>query len=315
MRYIVNTLALLLLMFSLFWLGACGKNTNLTNNNDHDDELLKFGSEHSFDVVSWNLRTFPALTPQTRDLLVQIIPLMQVDVFACQEINDYAAFMELASLIPHYDAAIYGSTSSYRLAYLYDTRTVSVDQLFTIYDGQSNPFPRPPYILDLTWQGEDIVLINNHLKAMGDNFIDETDPWDEEYRRRLACQMLDQYVRDNLNDRQVIMLGDFNDQIQEGDATNVFMSFLSRPDEYQFADTAIAANPTTSTVSYPASFSHIDHMLITNELFDTFALAPDACRVIRVEDWLGSWANYSSQISDHRPLGLRLYFGGVTADR
>ncbi len=313
MKTLKYTSMILILGLMLFGMWACGKNTDLTNNDDHDDDLLKFGTEDSFDVLTWNLRTFPALTPQTRDLLVQIIPLMQVDVFACQEINDYAAFMELASLIPHYNAAIYGSTSSYRLAYLYDTRTVQVDQLYTIYDGQSNPFPRPPYVFDLTWQGQDIVLINNHLKAMGDNFIDESDPWDEEYRRRTACQMLDQYVVDNLSDRKVIMLGDFNDQIQEPETTNVFMSFLSKPDEYRFADAAIAANPTTSTVSYPSSFSHLDHILITNELFDTFALAPDACGVIRVEDWMGGWANYSSQISDHRPLGLRLVFESTEA--
>lgn len=298
----------LLITLILLFAAGCGKNTDITDYTDPDNNLLLFGSDASFDVVSWNLRTFPSLKPQTRDLLVQIIPLMHVDVFACQEINDYAAFMELASLIPHYEAAIYGSTSSYRLAFLYDTRTVQVDQLYTIYDGDSNAFPRPPYVFDLTWQGQDIVLINNHLKAMGDNYIDETDPWDEEYRRRSACQKLDQYVRENLDDRRVIMMGDFNDQIQEGEDTNVFLSFLNHPDQYAFADSAIAAAPTTSTVSYPASFSHIDHMLITNELFDVFANAPDACRVIRVEDWMGSWANYSNQISDHRPLGLRLFF-------
>lgn len=301
------TLALLITL-AAFFLSSCGTNTNLTNNTDPDDSTVDFGSAESFDVVTWNMRTFPALTPQTRDLLAQIIPLMHVDVFACQEINDYAAFMELASLIPHYQAAIYGSTSSYRLAYLYDTRTVQVDQLYTIYDGESNPFPRPPYVFDLTWNGQDIVLINNHLKAMGDNYIDESDSWDEEYRRRTACQMLDQYVRTNFDNRQVIMMGDFNDQIQESEATNVFMSFLSRPEEYRFADTAIAANPTTATVSYPTSFSHIDHILITNELFDAFPDTPETCRVIRVEDWLGSWANYSTQISDHRPLGIKLYF-------
>lgn len=287
------------------WLASCGTNTNLTN--PPDDAVLEFGSAESLEIITWNLRTFP-LSEAGIQTIAQIVPQLRADVIAFQEIMDYSAFLSLANLIPHYEACVYNATSTYRLAYLYDARTVQVNADYTIFNEDSNPFPRPPYVLDITWQGQDVVIINNHLKAYGDNHIDETDPWDEEYRRRLACQMLDQYIVDNLSAEKVVVVGDMNDQIAEPEEYNVFLSFLDKPSEYLFADMGIAQNPTYSTVSYPSYLSHIDHILLSNELFDAWGNTDSECRVINVEEYLGSWQNYSDQVSDHRPLGVKLYF-------
>ncbi len=303
-RYLNTLMVITAIALSLV---SCGTNTNLTNNDDHDPQVLLFGTDDSFEAVTWNLRLFP-LSQSSIELIAQIIPQFKVDVIAFQEIMDYGSFLQLANLIPHYNGFIYSATNTYRLAYLYDTRTVQVNQEYTIFNGETNPFPRAPYVLEITYQGRDIVLINNHLKAFGDNYIDENDPWDEEYRRRLACQKLDQYISTHFDDRKVIVLGDFNDQIAEPEEYNVFMSFLSKPEEYLFTDMSIALNPTWSTVSYPNSLSHIDHILITNELFDAFAHPESDCKTINVENWLGSWTNYYNQVSDHRPVGVKLYF-------
>ncbi len=102
-------------------------------------------------------------------------------------------------------------------------------------------------------------MINNHLKAFGDNFIDETDDWDEEVRRRLACQLLDQYIRTELPDERVVCWG-YERQIQEPEAYNVFMVFLNRPEEYYFTTMPIALAPSFNTVSYPNSNSQIDQI-------------------------------------------------------
>jgi len=291
----------LMLVFS-----GCGTNTNLDNEDPQD--LINYGTAETFEVVTWNLREFPLLLPQTLDQLTAIIPMMNVDLLAFQEINDQASFLELARMIPHYSAYISSATSSYRLAYLYDSRTVTVNDQYTIFDGDSNPFPRPPYVLDINWQDQNLLIVNNHLKAFGDNYIDETDDWDEEYRRRLACQKLDLHIRQNWDDRAVIVLGDMNDQIAEPPEYNVFMAFLDRPAEYLFADLNIAQNPSPATVSYPPSFSHIDHILITDELFASFANPNSSCDTLPMELMLGSWDNYSNQLSDHRPVGIRLQF-------
>ncbi len=296
------TLLPLLAAIALF---SCGTNTPLVPGDD--ESILSFGSDQSLEIVTWNLRTFP-LDQASIQTIAQIIPQMRADIIAFQEIMDSSAFHELANLIPNYSAHIYNATSSYRLAYLYDTRVVRVNDVYTIYEGQTNPFPRAPYVLDFDFQGRNFKVINNHLKAYGDNYIDESDPWDEECRRRLACQMLDQYIVENLPNDNVIVVGDMNDQIAEPEEYNVFQVFLGKPEEYRFADMHIALAPTYNNVSYPPYVSHIDHILVTNELFDALDNANSVCRVIRVDEFMGSWQNYFNQISDHRPLGVKLFF-------
>ena len=296
--------SLMLLLLLIFFISSCGENQKLTPPIVEDAELL-FGTDSTLDIITWNLKTFP-LNANTVNLLSEIIPQIKADVIAFQEIMDYTQFQALAEMLPHYQARVYNATSGWRLAYLYDTRTVTVNDVYTIFGGQSNPFPRPPYVLDITFADQNYFIINNHFKALGDNYIDTEDPWDEEMRRLLASTKLEQYIRENLGEERVIMLGDLNDQIQEPESTNVFMPFLSRPDEYCFTTMPIAMNPTPNTVSYPSYNSILDHFLITNELFEDFSVAGDVCRVIRVENHVGGLSAYYQLISDHRPVGIRL---------
>ncbi len=293
----------IMIIMTLLALVSCGKNTVL-NPDDSDPTAISFGTLNTLDIVTWNLKTFPEGTDLAS--LKQMISALNVEVIAFQEIMDYNAFMDLAAEIPYYSACVYSATDSYRLAYMYDTRSVTVNNQYSILENDSNPFPRPPYILDITWNNNNYILINNHFKAFGDNYIDENDSWDEEMRRRLACQKLENYISTTLQDKKVIVLGDLNDQIAEPDDYNVFLSFLHKPEEYYFADMPIALSPTYSTVSYPSSLSHIDHILITNELFSDFENAGSYCRTILAENWMLSWNTYSSTISDHRPVGIRI---------
>lgn len=294
---------IIMLMTVMVILTACGKNTVL-NPPETDPTGISFGTSSTLDIISWNLKLFPEGTDL--ESLKQMIPAMNADVIAFQEIMDYNAFMDLASQIPNYDACVYTATDTYRLAYLYDTRTITVNNQYTIYNNDSNPFPRPPYILDISWNNENYILINNHFKAYGDNYIDESDSYDEEVRRRLACRELDNYIATNLPNKKVVVLGDMNDQIAEPPEYNVFLSFIDKPAEYTFADMPIAISPNYNNVSYPSSLSHIDHILITNELFSDFANADDYCKTIQAEKWMLNWNTYAATISDHRPIGIRL---------
>jgi len=295
--------AIIILIIVLLIITACGKNTVL-NTPDIDPSSINFGTPQTLDVITWNLRTFPQGTDL--EALKQIILALNVDVIAFQEIMDYTTFIDMASDIPNYNACIYSATDTYRLAYLYDTRTVTVNNQYTIYENDSNPFPRPPYILDITWENDNYLIINNHLKAFGDNYIDENNNWDEEVRRRLACMKLDSYISTNLPNSKVIVLGDMNDQIVEPPEYNVFLNFINKSDEYYFVDMPIAVSPNYNNVSYPNSFSHIDHILITNELFADFEQGGSYCKTILAENWMLNWNTYSSTISDHRPVGIRL---------
>jgi len=282
---------------------ACGKNTVLIP-PDIDQTDINFGTDSNLDIITWNLKVFPEATNITE--LKLMIPALNADIIAFQEIMDYTAFMNMVAQIPNYNAYVYEATSEYRLAYIYDTRTITVNDQYTIYNNDSNPFPRPPYVLDFNWNNENYFVINNQLKAYGDNIINENDSWDEEYRRRLACQKLDTYISTNMPDKKVIVVGDMNDQIAEPPEYNVFLSFINKPAEYLFADMGTALNPTYNNVSYPGSLSHIDHILISNELFDAFTATQSYCRTIKAENWMVNWTTYANTMSDHRPVGIRL---------
>ena len=105
----------------------------------------------------------------------------------------------------------------------------------------------------------------------------------------------------------MLVLGDLNDDISEAPQNNVFQMILDDPDNYLFVDIEIA-NGSSSNWSYPTWPSHLDHILITNELFDE--LDNSDIQTIKIDEYLdGGWNEYDQNISDHRPVALKLYFG------
>ncbi len=299
-----NRILLCILLLIATVLSSCGKNQSLTP-PVIPDPVLEFGTDSTLDIVTWNLKEFP-LDNNTITHLIHIIPQIQADIIAFQEIMDASAFYAMAQQISGYQALVYNYSGGWKLAYLYKTSNITVNSEYTIFTGESRPFPRPPYILDLNFNGSQYFVINNHFKALGNNVVDYNDPWDEEMRRIDASTMLEGYIQQNHPDDRVILLGDLNDQIQEPPATNVFMAFLDKPQSYYFVTMPIAQNPTPDTVSYPRYNSIIDHILITDELYSDFEASGSVCAALQVEEFMGGLSVYYNQISDHRPVGIRL---------
>ena len=89
---------------------------------------------------------------------------------------------------------------------------------------------------------------------------------------------------------------------------NVFQNFINDSTNYKFVDMDIA-HSSSSNWSYPSWPSHLDHILITNELFDEFENEGSSVQTIRLEEYFDNgWTEYENYISDHRPVGLRLKF-------
>ena len=148
---------------------------------------------------------------------------------------------------------------------------------------------------------QDVYIINNHFKANESGIEDER-------RRKSASEKLENYVNEYLLNDNVIILGDLNDELQEDASENVFQNFINDSTNYKFIDLDIAFGSSTNW-SYPGWPSHLDHILITNELFDEFEASNAKVETIHVEDYFdGGWNEYDNFVSDHRPVGLRLYF-------
>jgi len=161
-------------------------------------------------------------------------------------------------------------------------------------------------VMDMNFMGENYFLINNHFKCCGDGILDFNNESDEEKRRYNAANLLKEYIDTNLSDKNVLVLGDLNDDIAEAPQNNVFQMIIDDPDNYLFVDFEIA-NGSSSNWSYPTWPSHLDHILITNELFDE--LDNSDIQTIKIDEYLdGGWNEYDQNISDHRPVAVKFNF-------
>jgi hypothetical protein len=161
-------------------------------------------------------------------------------------------------------------------------------------------------VMDFNYLDERFIIINNHFKCCGDGILDFENDTDEETRRYFANLLLKEYIDVNLFDENVILLGDLNDNLSDISQNNVFQMFLADPDNYLFTDIEIALG-NESDWSFPSWPSHLDHILITNELFDEFEDFDSEIQTIKIDNFLpGGWPEYEENISDHRPVALKI---------
>ena len=272
-----------------------------------DLEDLSFGDEHSLDIATWNIEWFPKNNQITVDYVIEIVNSLEFDILGIQELNDTTMFNEMLGFLPSY-SGYYESSWFAGLAYIYRTDLVEINDIFEIYTNSPywNAFPRSPMVMDLNFAGENYFIINNHFKCCGDGILDLNDEFDEENRRYTAMNLLKTYIDENLSNEKVIVLGDLNDDISELYPNNVFQEVLNDLYNYQFVDLFIAQG-NSSDWSFPNWPSHLDHILITNELFD--GLDSIVVNTIKIDDYIiGGWNEYDQNISDHRPVAMKIHF-------
>lgn len=282
-----------------------------------DYDKLNFGSDDTFEIVTWNIQNFPK-SEQTVTYAAGIISGIDPDLVALQEIKSDSAFFALVNLLNETNGSIDWSGFKANsdewdqdLAFIYKAETVKVEQVYEIFnDNEDNYiFPRSPLVIKFRYQEIPIVAVNNHLKAMSGE--------ENEIRRRLAIEKLKLYFEDNFHHDNLILLGDLNDHLTDPKQENVFQLFLDDSQNYRFADYFIAAD-TTADWSYPywKYRGHIDHILISNELFDEFDSKSSDIKTITVDKYMqgGEDARYK-YITDHRPVALKLKFHPVIIEK
>lgn len=276
---------------------------------------IRIGSDSTLDVLTWNLENFPKNGNITVNYLVQIIEAMDVDLLALQEVSEISDFETLLTNLPDYDG-FYDPGWYGGLAYIYKPNTVTLNDSYEIFTASTywNPFPRAPLVVDVTFMNQRTILVNNHLKCCGDGILEPNNPDDEEYRRSLACTLLKSYIDGQFSGINTLVLGDLNDILTDNPPDNVFQAFLDDDQHYRFADMGIAQGP-ASGWSYPSWPSHLDHILITSELFDDFDNGVSKIQTLKVDECFpGGWQYYDNNITDHRPVALSLYFNPLAVD-
>ena len=270
------------------------------------------GSQDSFDFMTWNIEWFPKNGQTTINYVAEIIEDIDIDVIAMQELDDRDLFDQMISSLDGY-AGYYDSSWFAGLAFIYNTETVQVNDIYEIYTTSPywNAFPRSPMVMDLNFNGVNYFLINNHFKCCGDGSLDLNDDSDEEKRRYDAINLLRDYIDENLPNQNVIVLGDLNDDIAEPQINNVFQLIINDPN-YEFVDYQIALG-SSSDWSFPNWPSHLDHILVSDELFEE--LAYSHVETIKLDQYIdGGWNEYDYNISDHRPVFMQLAQNMILGD-
>lgn len=287
---------LFVLILSLFVNSSCRKTPEPPSPGKVTDfePCVEAGSVNSFEIVTFNLEGFPKSGSLTIMTVSNLIKAIDPDVIALQELVNESDFNKLLKELPGWEGLFYPILNDeWNLAFLYKTSEVTIDnqKTRTILENDYYAFPRAPFEIYVKHKTLNIsaYLINVHLKCCGGS--------DNEARRRDAAEKLDNYISSSRSNDPVIVLGDFNDEISGNTSPdNVFYTFVSSPLEYLFTDMDIAKG-SLLWWSYPTYPSHIDHILVTNELFSNI----DTTMVLKNEP---CYPDYLENISDHRPVEL-----------
>ena len=297
-NYIVNMKHIMMLTFQLV---GC---LSLIAQSIED---LSFGTENTLEIMTWNIEHFPKNGQTTVNYVIDLIEALDVDILAIQEVDDINYFEQMIDGLSSYNGYL-ESVSFAGLAYIYKPDVIQINSIYEIYTTSEywNYFPRSPMVMDLKFMNQRYIIINNHLKCCGDGILDINNTNDEETRRYFASNLLKEYVDTNFSDENVIVLGDLNDILSDAPQNNAFQLMLDDYDNYLFADFDIAFG-NNSEWSYPTWPSHLDHILITNELFNDFENISSDIQTIKIDEHLtGGWSEYDENISDHRPVAIKL---------
>ncbi len=277
------------------------------------DEVSK---GQTLDVVTWNIEWFgdPGNGPTDDDVqlrnAVTVIERIDADIYALQEISSPSRFNELLDSL---DGAYGGFLASYsqtqETAFIFkratidslDSRTLSSSDGFTQSDWANGRYPLFFHFnADINGEMQEIYAFNIHAKAT-------VNSPSSDYNQRLnASAELKEYLDRNFNDKNVLFLGDYNDEIIQSlvnDNTSPYKNF-DDDSEYTIVTKSLEEDGFTSR----SSSSMIDHITFTSELSDEYFSGTE-----RVENpfYVGS---FLSETSDHYPVWTRFKFGMITSN-
>jgi exonuclease III len=137
-----------------------------------------------------------------------------------------------------------------------------------------------------------LFLINLHLKAHTGNTQEKQNAYQS---RKRSCDWLANYIFKNYVNRDIIVLGDYNDDIDESifNAWPSPMSKLIINPDFHFLTQVFNQRKQGTTTSYPDA---IDHQLVSNKLKQKWIFD----QTYRL-DLKANIVNYSTTTSDHFP--------------
>ena len=268
--------------------------------------------DHTLDVVTWNIEWFGDVANGPSDDAIQaenvktLITTIDADIYALQEISNPVLFTSVIDELEGYDGLFANFTQPQRTAFIYKAETIEILNSGLLTTGM-NRFDwangRYPLFIQFnaTINGEtrEIYAYNIHAKAFNEA---------PDYERRVnASRQMKTYLDAARANDNVILLGDFNDEIlvsSYNSSNSPYKNFDDDP-EYTIVTKSLEEAGYTSL----SRFTMIDHIVFTSELEDEYFTGTE-----RVENpfYIGS---FLSKTSDHFPVWTRFQWGSITSNK
>ena len=266
------------------------KDIELTN----DWNIPSIDIENNIDIITWNCEFFPTAKDSTIESLSEAIADLSPDIIAFQEIKNRGWFGKLMKLLPEYDYIISQQSSFMDQAFIYKKNDFYLANKLEIFaENDYNFAGRPPLKVDFIYKKNNLnfSVINLHMKCC-----------DSGLKRRIkASNMLYEYVDNELSyNKNIIILGDWNDDLKDEEGEHCFEPFLS-DDRFYFPTYDLTYDITKASYPKEPYVSFLDHILVTKYFIDKDSYIVNT---IPMDEYMGGFEIYESYISDHMPIYL-----------
>ncbi|WP_430906902.1 endonuclease [Maribacter sp. 2-571] len=295
----------------------------------------------TFDVVTWNIEWFgeesnspaagnPMSDAIQRDSVRTILESLNADVIAVQEIVDVPLFEELIGTLPNYSYVLSPATSrpdatdgmQQKVGFIYNTNTVSVvdtrpllESIHPLYNGGDDTaladYPvsdktrfyasgRLPFLItaDVTIGGSSkrYDIVGLHARANSGS-----SPQERYDMRKFDVEVLKDSLDTQFADTNLILLGDFNDDVDEtvADVDTTVSSYEVYTADTENFTVLSAALSEAGFRSFAFRENMIDHIAVSNEVVPTYIDETVSVGYAFYDN------DYTNTVSDHFPVSAR----------
>lgn len=291
----------LIFLASVPFLYSCGTEYNPEEAKNEVGTNEPVPPDATLETVTWNLEwygegTGSDKTQKTANIL-NVADSLRADLYAFQEVSNQKILDELSRNMSGYDGFVADYIDyNQKVAFVYNTNTIDSLAAGPITNGQDEhawASGRFPLYFNFTYTYQntttEIYAIVIHAKAFSDQ---------ESYeRRKTAARDLYDYLMEQRPNANVILLGDYNDDVDESiyEGRETPYHFFVNNNTFQVVTGVLSDAGRSSTVGYP---DMIDHITMSDELFSSYVDESAAVFIISNE----FIPNYEETTSDHYPV-------------
>lgn len=261
--------------------------------------------DKTLDVITWNIEWFgdPSNGPDDEELQFEnvktVLTTLDADIYAFQEISNSSQFNRLVDELEAYGGFEASFSQQQKTAFMFKRATVDsldsglISQGMISFDWANGRLPLMfQFNANIDGMQREIFSFNIHAKAFGDQ---------DSYNRRVnASEQMKNFLDFNHLNDNVILLGDYNDDVTVSTYNNEVSPYQNFVDDSNYL--VITKSLSEQGATSFRTQSMLDHITINSSFVPDYFEGTE-----RVENpsFIGS---YLSTTSDHFPVSTRFSF-------